>query len=72
MWPWRESLEPALQGHSTSLIDKTENSQLFTAVATMEALARIIAASTMARLYSVKRDRGGNSMGLPFLVSTVS
>lgn len=64
-----EGLEPALQGYSCSLIDKTENSQLFTAVASMETLARIVAASTMGKLYSVKRDRSGKPTGLPFLVS---
>lgn len=67
-----EGLEPALQGYSCSLIDKTENSQLFTAVASMETLARIVAASTMGKLYSVKRDRSGKPTGLPFLVSAVS
>lgn len=67
-----EGLEPALQGHSTSLIDKSENSQLFTTAASMETLARIIAAPIMAKLYSMKRDKSGKPIGLPFLVSTVS
>ena len=67
-----EGLEPALLGHSSSLIDKTQGSQLFSAIVSMESFSRIIAASVMAKLYSVNRDSDGKPTGLPFLVSSVS
>ncbi|MCJ1240349.1 hypothetical protein MMC14_008351 [Varicellaria rhodocarpa] len=67
-----EGLEPALQSLSASLISGTQNAQLFTAIAFMETFARIVAATVMARLYSIGQNIEAKPNGLPFLVSAVS
>lgn len=67
-----EGIEPALQGFVTSVIDASQNAQLFTTIAVMDTLAKIISGPMMAGLYAIGRDQQGKPNGLCFLVSSVS
>lgn len=67
-----EGLEPALQGLATSLIDGVYNARMFTTIAVVETIARLIAGPLMARLFSIGRSQGGHySRGINFLTSSI-
>ena len=64
-----EGEEPALQGLATSLIDREYHARLFTSVAVVEILAKLIGGPMMGRLFSIGHAK---SSGVCFSVSAVS
>lgn len=67
-----EGLEPALQGLATSLIDGVYNARMFTTLAVVETIAKLIGGPLMARLFSIGRSPGGHgSSGINFLTSSI-
>ena len=67
-----EGEEPALQGLATSLIDRSYHARLFTSVAVVEIVAKLVGGPMMGKLFSIGRSHGRGSKGLCFSVSTVS
>ena len=66
-----EGLEPALQGLATSLIDVAFNARMFTTIAVIETIAKLIGGPLMARLFSIGRSEGHGSEGINFLTSSI-
>lgn len=67
-----EGLEPALQGLGTSLIDSVYNARMFTTIAVVETIAKLIGGPLMARLFSIGRSEGGHgSRRINFLTSSI-
>lgn len=66
-----EGLEPGLQGLATSLIDSTYNARMFTTIAVIETVARLIGGPLMARLFSIGRSEGHGSKAINFLTSSI-
>ena len=64
-----EGEEPALQGLATSLIDHAYHARLFTSVAVVEILAKLIGGPMMGKLFSIGHAK---SSGICFSVSAVS
>ena len=64
-----EGEEPALQGLATSLIDHAYHARLFTSVAVVEILAKLIGGPMMGKLFSIGHAK---SSGVCFSVSAVS
>ena len=64
-----EGEEPALQGLATSLIDHAYHARLFTSVAVVEILAKLVGGPMMGRLFSIGHAK---SSGVCFSVSAVS
>ena len=67
-----EGEEPALQGLATSLIDRTYHARLFTSVAVVEIVAKLIGGPMMGKLFSIAQKHGQGSGGICFSVSAVS
>jgi len=67
-----EGEEPALQGLTTSLIDRAYHARLFTSVAVLEILAKLIGGPMMGKLFSIGKRDGQGSKGICFSVSAVS
>ena len=67
-----EGEEPALQGLTTSLIDRSYHARLFTSVAVVEILAKLIGGPMMGKLVSIGQRHGKGSAGICFSVSAVS
>jgi hypothetical protein len=67
-----EGEEPALQGLTTSLIDRSYHARLFTSVAVVEILAKLVGGPIMGKLFSISQRHGPGSSGLCFSVSAVS
>lgn len=67
-----EGEEPALQGLTTSLIDRAYHARLFTSVAVLEILAKLIGGPMMGKLFSIGKMDGQGSKGICFSVSAVS
>ncbi len=63
-----EGEEPALQGLATSLIDHAYHARLFTSVAVVEILAKLVGGPMMGRLFSIGHAK---SSGVCFSVSAV-
>lgn len=63
-----EGEEPALQGLATSLIDHAYHARLFTSVAVVEILAKLIGGPMMGKLFSIGHAK---SSGICFSVSAV-
>ena len=64
-----EGEEPALQGLATSLIDRAYHARLFTSVAVVEILAKLVGGPMMGKLFSIGHAK---SSGICFSVSAVS
>lgn len=64
-----EGEEPALQGLATSLIDQAYHARLFTSLAVVEILAKLVGGPMMGKLFSIGRAK---SSGLCFSVAAVS
>ena len=64
-----EGEEPALQGLATSLIDHAYHARLFTSVAVVEILAKLIGGPMMGKLFSIGHAK---SSGVCFSVAAVS
>ena len=64
-----EGEEPALQGLATSLIDHRYHARLFTSVAVVEILAKLVGGPTMGKLFSIGHAK---SSGICFSVAAVS
>ena len=64
-----EGEEPALQGLATSLIDRAYHARLFTSVAVVEILAKLVGGPMMGKLFSIGQAK---SSGICFSVSAVS
>ena len=64
-----EGEEPALQGLATSVIDHAYHARLFTSVAVVEILAKLIGGPLMSELFSIGH---GKSSGICFSVAAVS
>lgn len=64
-----EGEEPALQGLATSLIDHAYHARLFTSVAVVEILAKLVGGPVMGKLFSIGH---GKSSGICFSVAAVS
>lgn len=64
-----EGEEPALQGLATSLIDHVYHARLFTSVAVVEILAKLVGGPMMGRLFSIGHAK---SSGICFSVAAVS
>lgn len=61
-----------MQGLATSLIDGVYNARLFTTLAVVETIAKLIGGALMARLFSIGRRQGGHgSSGINYLTSSV-
>lgn len=67
-----EGEEPALQGLTTSLIDRAYHARLFTSVAVLEIVAKLVGGPVMGKLFSIIKNQGEGSMGICFSVSAVS
>ena len=67
-----EGEEPALQGLATSLIDRTYHARLFTSVAVVEIVAKLVGGPMMGKLFSIAQKHGQGSGGICFSVSAVS
>ncbi len=67
-----EGEEPALQGLTTSLIDRTYHARLFTSVAVVEIVAKLVGGPMMGKLFSIGQKDGQGSGGVCFAVSAVS
>lgn len=67
-----EGEEPALQGLTTSLIDRTYHARLFTSVAVVEIVAKLVGGPMMGKLFSIVQEYGQGSLGICFSVSAVS
>ncbi len=65
-----EGLEPALQGLATSL-DMGRHARMFTTVAVIETVGKLIGGPGMARLFAIGRGGGHGSMGICFLAASV-
>lgn len=63
-----EGEEPALQGLATSLIDHAYHARLFTSVAVVEILAKLIGGPMMGKLFSIGHAK---SSGICFSVSAI-
>ena len=63
-----EGEEPALQGLATSLIDHAYHARLFTSVAVVEILAKLIGGPMMGKLFSIGHAK---SSGICFSVAAV-
>ena len=66
-----EGEEPALQGLTTSMIDRTYHARLFTSLAVVEILAKLVGGPVMGKLFAIGREHGQGSRGLCFSVSAV-
>ena len=66
-----EGLEPALQGLATASITKAYAARLFTTLAVIETIGRLIGGPLMARLFSLGRSQGQGSKGINFLTASV-
>lgn len=64
-----EGEEPALQGLATSFIDGAYHARLFTSVAVVEILAKLIGGPVMGKLFSIGHAK---SSGICFSVAAVS
>ena len=64
-----EGEEPALQGLATSLIDQVYHARLFTSVAVVEIIAKLVGGPVMGKLFSIGHEK---SSGLCFSVAAVS
>lgn len=64
-----EGEEPALQGLATSLIDGAYHARLFTSVAVVDILAKLIGGPVMGKLFSIGHAK---SSGICFSVAAVS
>ncbi len=67
-----EGEEPALQGLTTSLIDRSYHARLFTSVAVVEIIAKLVGGPMMGKLFSISQRHGPGSSGTCFSVSAVS
>ena len=67
-----EGEEPALQGLTTSLIDRAYHARLFTSVAVVEIVAKLVGGPMMGKLFSIAQKHGQGSGGICFSVSAVS
>lgn len=68
-----EGEEPALQGLTTSLIDRIYHARLFTSVAVVEIVAKLVGGPMMGKLFSIGKNGGGQgSKGICFSVSAAS
>ena len=65
-----EGLEPALQGLATAL-DMGRHARMFTTVAVIETVGKLIGGPGMARLFAIGRSGGHGSMGICFLAASV-
>ena len=65
-----EGLEPALQGLATAL-DMGRHARMFTTVAVIETVGKLIGGPGMARLFAIGRGGGHGSMGICFLAASV-
>ncbi|MCJ1457842.1 hypothetical protein MMC28_008211 [Mycoblastus sanguinarius] len=64
-----EGEEPALQGLTTSLIDRAYHARLFTSVAVLEILAKLAGGPMMGKLFSIGEKHGQGSKGICFSVA---
>ena len=64
-----EGEEPALQGLATSLIDREYHARLFTSVAVVDILAKLVGGPMMGKLFSIGHAK---SSGICFSVAAVS
>ena len=65
-----EGEEPALQGLATSLIDPSYHARLFTSVAVVEIVAKLVGGPMMGKLFAITRgDNVKGSAGICFSVS---
>lgn len=67
-----EGLEPALQGISASMVDKSHTGRMFTNVAFVDLTARILGGPLMYKILEVKSADSHLSAGLCFALSAVS
>ena len=61
-----------MQGLATSLIDHSYHARLFTSVAVVEIVAKLVGGPVMGKLFSISRRHEQGSKGLCFSVSAVS
>ena len=61
-----------MQGLTTSLIDRAYHARLFTSVAVLEILAKLIGGPIMGKLLSISKRGNQGSQGVCFSVSAVS
>lgn len=67
-----EGEEPALQGLTTSLIDRAYHARLFTSLAVVEIVAKLIGGPVMGMFFSIGKRELHGSLGICFSVSAVS
>ena len=65
-------LEPATQGLASSLIDPAYNARMFTTVAVLDTLAKLLGGPLAAALYSIRPSLEEPSSGFNFLGTSVS
>lgn len=66
-----EGLEPALQGLATASITETYTARMFTTLAVIETVGKLIGGPLMAWLFSIGRSKNSGSKGFNFLTSSV-
>ncbi|KAL9130331.1 MAG: hypothetical protein Q9217_001470 [Psora testacea] len=66
-----EGEEPALQGLTTSLIDRAYHARLFTSLTVVEILAKLVGGPLMGKLFAIGKTDGQGSKGVCFSVSAI-
>jgi hypothetical protein len=67
-----EGVEPSIQGLASSMVMHSQYATLFTTMALLESMGRVIGTPFMAFILRVGRDNQGEPNGLVFIVASVS
>lgn len=66
-----EGLQPSYRGLATSFVKQEYNARLFTTVAVLETMGKLVGGPLQSRLFSVGRDDRHGSLGINFLASSI-
>ncbi|KAL9615219.1 MAG: hypothetical protein Q9167_000313 [Letrouitia subvulpina] len=66
-----EGLQPSNQGLATSFIKQEYNARLFTTVAVLETVGKLVGGPLQSKLFSIGRDDRHGSLGINFLASSI-
>lgn len=67
-----EGEEPALQGLTTSLIDRNYHARLFSSLTVVEITAKLVGGPLMGKLFAIGKKHGQGSKGICFSASAVN
>ncbi|KAI4164927.1 MAG: hypothetical protein LQ342_001560 [Letrouitia transgressa] len=66
-----EGLQPSNQGLATSFIKREYNARMFTTVAVLETVGKLVGGPLQSKLFSIGRDDRHDSFGINFLASSI-